>query len=515
MQQTLQPVAKLPLERTASGAVWSPDLTFAPDQPVIYIRQPTTPWTLIDRLRWHAPTVAAPVLLLTLVLLALSIRRTLHRPRQRGRIYCRRCNQELAPPIAGTDPDGGPAWLSPDAKCPECGRGGPRPPVRGRPRRLRLIPRLALGLAAIACCIAALLWALDFSGRTGQTWPIGGLDRLGWTAERRSPSGPGVHRISRYRLPSGRALGRLGDFPVRGMRNGMLSHDGRTYALALTPDPTSAVSDLLLIDTETGAQRRLRGTGTSLTEADLVGFSPDSSTLYVQWHRQNPAGPDAALEAIDTKTLARTEVATVPGRYEQTPRGLSTPFQRFVVGAPGDPIQWALVRVLNDPAAGLTAEITWPDGTTQRQTTAALAGKAFWEPSLAPGGSEIVMSVGTFATPVRIDIRTGQVTPVATPPPLNGGLPQHPRLETRFATSGVAIFDRESGLQIADLALGGLPATGAVISNDGRFVAIQVIAPRPGTPGLRPIDVDSTVDIYDLGQLPAIGGTPPPAPRGP
>jgi hypothetical protein len=299
------------------------------------------------------------------------------------------------------------------------------------------------------------------------------------------------------------------------MRNGMLSPDGRTYALALNPDPTSATSDLLLIDTDTGAQRRLPGTGAALTEADLIGFSPDSSTLYVQWHRQSPAGPDTSLEAIDTKTLARTEVATVPGRYEQTPRGLSTPFQRFVVGAPGDPVQWALVRVLNDPAAGLTAEITWSDGTTQRQTTAALAGKAFWEPSLSPGGSEIVMSVGTYATPVRIDVRTGVVKPVTTPPPLNGGLPPHPRLEARFGTPNVAIFDRDTGLQIANLALGGQPASGAVISNDGRFVAIQVIAPKPGTPGLRPIDVGSTVHVYDLGQLPGIGGPPPPAPRGP
>jgi hypothetical protein len=98
---------------------------------------------------------------------------------------------------------------------------------------------------------------------------------------------------------------------------------------------------------------------------------------------------------------------------------------------------------------------------------------------------------------------------------LNGGLPQHPRLEVRFATSGVAIFDRDTGLQIANLALGGQPATGAVISNDGRFVAIQVVTSKPGTAGLRPIDVDSTVHVYDLGQLPGIGGKPPAAPRGP
>jgi len=506
MQPTLEPIAKLPLAGSLDGSIYSPVLTFAPDRPELYIRQPVIPVTTRDLLRRHAPDVAAPLLLVTLVWLFWIIRRTAQRPRDRGRLYCRRCNHELIAPAAIIDQRGRARWGDADAKCGECGRGGGRPPVIGRRRRQRLLPVLAAGLTLIVALAAALFWSLEpLSAFGGTTWPRAGLDAVGWKVQRRIPERyPLPHRITRWEIPSGRSLGTLGEFNVRGMRNAMLSPDGKLFAMTIEPGSSGHWVARMLIDPPSYKARTQSMYTPQWSDADLVGFSADSTTVYLQCQRSFPSGFETALMAIDVASLEYHEIVRLPGAYSQGPAGPQFPFRRFMVGGEGDHARWAAATITHSATPpGVDVEMTWSDGDTQHTLAAAISGPAWWEPRLVPGGRAIDFPVGGAGAIARIDLSTGAVTSIPAPPAPSLLESPDSRIDVRWAAPNIEVIDVRSGRPLATLdAAGRMACHGAAISAGCRYVACQIVWTKPGTSGASPADTNSAVYVWDLGPSP-------------
>lgn len=486
MQPTLEPVAKIPLVTTHDGAVYTPALSFAPDGAVLYVRQPVHRIEVWDVLRWRAPDVAAPLLVVVLVWMVWAVRGIASRPRERGRVYCRRCNHELIAP-AVVVARGRAQWGEAGARCGECGRGGPRPPVVGRPRRSRLWPVLLGGVVATAALGGALVWSLEPLGTAGRTWPVAGLEGVGWTIQRATSRRELVHRITRWEVPSGRGMGSLGEFRVRGMFNAALSPDGRMFAVVgLDLDRGGAA--LRLIDAESGVGRDLR-LGEMGDETTLVGFSDDSRMVYIQRYIYSPPGFESALEAVEVQTMGSTEVARVP--VPQDGRGHFA----FLAGGPSDQMRWAAVRI--PPAAsGAGAEIIWSDGGPAKNLAAPITSTQWWKARLS-ADLRAVEVVGLKGEVERIDLATGAATAAPTPAAMSLLSERAGAVDVRWLSPGLEAADAGSGRRIAVLSTDGRnPAHGAAVSRDGRYVACQVVWAGPDQ-----AMTASAVYVWDLGPV--------------
>jgi hypothetical protein len=151
----LEPIASLPLRTSPDGSVTSPTLEFAPGGGTLNIVQQAGGGFWAHAL-WHAPTICAAGLLLSLALLATVVIRALRNRQRFGHFYCPRCNYDLTAP-GGMPPDPGP--------CPECGADTARRPARlGR----SFVSRAWKGIAAVTTlavfCTLALFLTLEPAG---------------------------------------------------------------------------------------------------------------------------------------------------------------------------------------------------------------------------------------------------------------------------------------------------------------------------------------------------------------
>lgn len=500
MQPQLPPVARVPIETLPSGAVSTPELTISTVRgvPVLYVRQPVMLLTTWDRMRWYGPEIGSVLVLAAAIWAVWVTWRVLRRPRKRGRVYCRSCNYEqVAPAVERTV--GGVVWASENSRCSECGRRQRLAIGRSRWRRLGVPLVICLGLL-VGGSVTLHSTLAPPAPWTGVPWPTAWVGRQmgSWAVARREPEQKG-HAVTRWELPSGRSLGTLCTEHIRAMRNGMLSPDGKVFAL-ITEEMNPWKCSLVFVDTESGARWEHEIASVVYSPAEMVGFSPDSKCLYVQrqW-AASPSSQEVTLEAWDVAARSVRQMATVPVPYHSAAAGMEAGFSRYLVNAQG---LWVLA-VLNRTATPMTgvADITAFDGVSEHKYSIALPSDNWYEPRLSDSGMLELPLVGAKAG-VSVDLATGATSPLVPLPPALARAPDG-RFEIRAGPSAAAVIGRD-GVQMASLTNPASPATTmwspATISKDGRWFAAMVIWLKPGVKPGSTVGTDYRAEalVWDL-----------------
>lgn len=505
MQPQLAPVAHVPIETLPSGAVHNPELTISTLQgsPVLYVRQPVLLLNDWDRVLWYGPEIGSILVGAAAIWAVWVIRRVMHRPRGRGRVYCGSCNYEQVPP-AVERVERGMVWASESSRCSECGRR--QKLVVGRSRWWRLgVPLVICGGMLIGGGILLRATLAPPEPWFSVPWPSAWVARqMGtWELARREREWPGGHKVTRWELPSGKPVGTLCTERVRGMRNSMLSPDGRTLVM-LTEERDPLCLSMMIIDTETGAKWESRGAIGSYTQRDLVGFSRDSKVVYVQrWRSVNAEVQELALESWNVESRNVTQIARVDVPYHNTTA--SSPeasFARFLVDERG---HWVLAAMSRTAAAmSSVADITAFDGIAEHKYSIPLPSNNWYEPRLAESGMlELPLTGGTAG--VSVDLATGAFSVVAMSPlpPLRS---QDGRLQIRTAAPGAVVVGRD-GTTLAKLVHPASTTVGwtpGAISKDGRWYSAMVMWLKPGAKAgsASPWDYAAEVLVWDLSGVP-------------
>lgn len=480
MQPTLQPIAKIPLEATPNGSVFSPSLAFSPDGTVLYVRQPVALAGVWDHVRWYGPDAASVLMLAALVWVLVVVARTMRRRQHADSVYCRGCNYELTPPIADEVRSGRAEWLTEDAKCPECGQRAKKGPVVGRPRWWRVLPWVA-GLGVVAAGWAGVLIAtlIPLRPMQGPTWPVPGIETR-WPAaafQKNHGRFPVKHRVTRWDPRTGSRLGSLGVEPLGGMDNAALSRDGKVMALgcwqSLAGDGSQSV---VLIDTATGARRELEWPPEHWRRPMVAGFTPDSSGVFVMSNLNLPSpgeALDVVVELVDVRTLERREVARV--RTELTVQQNNALYPYFIPDE-RDSDRWVLV-VLRTTLNGVEAEVlikgerTTQDSVRRMHLSFPAAGS--WYPPRRSGPGTVDIPLYTAGAPAgtRIDVALGTQAPLGAAPLARSA---DGAWEVRSAGTMCTLVDVNGGEAAVGTLTGG---SGHVISENGGLVAATVSLP--------------------------------------
>ncbi|MFN9968794.1 MAG: hypothetical protein ACK58T_02745, partial [Phycisphaerae bacterium] len=298
---------------------------------------------------WYAPNVATVALPLLVVALVWTLRRAIASPRRKGVIYCRGCNSELGLPHAGLGPNGRAAWLSEDARCPECGKRL-RSPVVGAGRGWRWLPPLVM-LVGIMCCAGAywktLVWHNPTMPQVYKTWPWEGLEkRLGTWAVMRADVGSvssGMTRVVRAPLPNS-AKAQVFRSNMFTWNVDVVSSDGR-YLAWVSRYPTGT---LWIGNTTTGGIAPIVLDEDSRARARVCGFSSDGRFVYVQVGTFPKVKPDSLVE-VELATGRQRVIASVMDDANLVASTQGSVISRFVVRDHPDGLVWA--HVAFDPSS--------------------------------------------------------------------------------------------------------------------------------------------------------------------
>jgi hypothetical protein len=283
MVPTIEPTVIIPVGKSLHGNASFVQLQFAGDPPALFVYESTSDYPWYRVVQWHAPTIAAVVMLLVFAAVVVKAWRVWRRPMADGLLYCRGCNHELGAPNAERS-SGGSRWMNEQARCPECGvrsEKAPRVGVSGW-KRLRLTLAVsALLIAAGATTLGLTLTPYPSAWRFGiePTWPVDGLMKKAgiFTLMRKMSSTDRIGiRISRIDIPSGGkrelvTVWKPGWIPL------FVSDDGRWV---VTSDGRRR-EVLLLIDAANGDRREVRLPIKENRYAQLVAFSTDSKRAYL------------------------------------------------------------------------------------------------------------------------------------------------------------------------------------------------------------------------------------------
>jgi len=162
----------IPMEQLKGGGMVVPRIEFSEDGSILTVLDGVDRPSLGWYARTYAPDAAGIGLMLALLLACVLLVRVLRFQRERGRIYCRKCNQELVEPQVRATEKGGVEVRDALAQCPECGVVlGSVLPVMGRGRSRRSVP-LAIGAIVIAAgFVYVIVWStrpLSPGGRRGR-----------------------------------------------------------------------------------------------------------------------------------------------------------------------------------------------------------------------------------------------------------------------------------------------------------------------------------------------------------
>lgn len=495
MPEPIATAAEIPLATNLDGSVTVPALEFSPDGSVLYVRQPVSHPSVWEYAAWYGPDVAGALLPIAFISGVVVLRRVLRSARERGRVYCRRCNYALTPPLAERDTSGR-VEVPVDARCPECGSTLSRVrPVIGRGIFARLWPVWGVAAPLALACIATLALTLQAwtPGGMTATWPVSGtqtpLARMGlgsWVVQKRfRPRRIGmVNQITRYALPKGERIGDVWTIATRGFNNGQLGAGGGTY-LSIVDDPGASGIRLLSIDTATGAHQSVP-LAQWTDGADIVGGSADGGSVYVQVVTNgrgpptsgSPSTSSVSLRAFDSRTLEAREIVSLERPLQARPSGWETAYHTYVINdsASGD-LRWALVSCYSDSARAPThADVVCFDGKDRREFVVPAAGSGWHRPRLLDEGRTLVINhYGRPMPPAtRVDLATGAIMSTPGLPVSNFGGSEDGRWRVVAGTKYLEVVDTRSGRVTACLNAPVLGSTSGVVSADGRRVACMM-----------------------------------------
>jgi len=501
MVPTIEPILTLPLDASPNGSVPTPSLCFAGDPPALYYC--TTVWNdpPYKIVWWHAPTVAAIVLPIALLVFLWLVRRYVSRPQGKGRLYCRGCNHELSVDQATVHPYGPAIWTTESSRCPECGQRSTRGPVQGSSRMRRATPIAAVGLLVLVCCsvLVLALNPLPPGVYPDPTWPWRGLEKaLGsWSLVRRMPvyGNSGFKRIVRVPLDGAAPQILLRD-QVSNWAEGFVSPDGKYVLNVAFQDG----SKLHITRADSGQRRTIEFGAEKFDLVRPVGFSNDNRIVYAQFE-QRMTKRLYQLYAVELESGAKTLLAEVQPE-PQAAGGPNVPLNpRFVVREIDGTVRWALLQM---PLSGgkIDSILTIPNGTSFMKFP--FTSRVQWSSPIhwLPDGRkiEIASDFGLFQG-VLLDTQTGQI---AYQPCLFPYAGEERGMYVDLQLEGHALKSRQ-GKAIGILGgAGDYPSDrGFAVSRDGRWAAAYVDVTPNRRAGSSP-DTQAEIWVWDLSQLPPI-----------
>lgn len=486
MQPTLEPIARIPLQVTREGSVFSPTVDFGPG--VVGVGQPVDRDSSAGQAVWYAPDVALVLVLLVPLLLARRVYRVVTRPQRPGVAHCRRCNYELSRP--------GPA------ACPECA-GPVHRPVLGRTGVERLVGPVLLSMLVLTACVGAFALLLEKPAWMGsRTWPapiVADLfPSLAYQKVYRPMNNDTL--VTRWRLPEGSgAPARLSPaVRVRGDAiNGVrMSPDARfVVACVSTYGVMGNSGGVQVTDTRDGSLKSLSLARPGVSTTPTVrGFSRDGSCVLIQvqsWDFQAPAiWCDCTLMSLDLATMVRSDIATVRCPTLMNSGSPQVPPQFFAVAEPaaaGSPCAWALFSQTQAPAvagAQQAGEVVVPEGDGVRRIPVTCSGRAFFEPRLSGDGGTLEVDLAGTVSPatLAVDLRAGTFREFAcaTVPGVRGRARGLAAAWPVAGGAGGALVREETGACVARLA-GTSGAATVELSADGRYAWAMEVTGPPST----------------------------------
>lgn len=238
-----------------------------------------------SRVMWHAPDVAASLLIVSLLWLRWMTWRGRKQGRTDGRVYCARCGHELTLPQVVVEGAVRVRWLSDAACCPEC--GGRDAVVAGLYRHLHAARRALCCLVAICCGV--VLWG-TLSGRTAaqgsfeprSAWPSWRLPALfpSWPLYR-TVSANSFAGVAIWRLRPGQVPERLLEGTSAGRR--FMEEGGRVIAIS------EGRNRIRTLDRRTNARRDWRIGDDEDAWAGVAGFGSSTPTVIAYSIRSRPS----------------------------------------------------------------------------------------------------------------------------------------------------------------------------------------------------------------------------------
>lgn len=305
---------------------------FSPDGSSLYARVVVPAIDIWPILVWYWPE-ALGVLLGLFTLFALwRWRAVSNRRRERGKSYCRKCNYEvsgLERERAGASQDALAATADASSvvaasvkKCPECGKElTSRATLLGRSTARRLRSLLALWLIAALGYSSLFIFKLPRQGTLSEWKSWCRKDLADWATNKQN-----TWLVSKIK-PCDRvieidpATGRIGrvvaTLPSLTYFNLGISPDGRLLFLGARDDRSISCIDVA----SGGVYRTARLPGAPnlmVQNPAVIGFSPDGTAAYVQWHDR--ALGTSGVSAWDLSTNTVTAALTVPA-YEDNRSG--------------------------------------------------------------------------------------------------------------------------------------------------------------------------------------------------
>ena len=493
------------MEQLKRGGMAVPRIEFSEDGSILavvdWVDRPSLCWYA----RTYAPDGAGIALVIALMLACVLLVRGLRRQRERGRIYCRKCNQELVAPQVRVSEEGGVEVCDGLGQCPECGVVlGSALPVMGRGRARRSLP-LAIGALVIAVgFVGVIVWSTRPIRPGGQAWPFAGVERamMGFARERVWIDEEPVTRIRRWSLPE------MGVIDERVVRRGdgigtWVLPDGRREVRISTRDRVATKYVATIRELATGREWSidLCGLQGGYGGGSLVGFDSAGDRAYLSTLSSTAAHngePFYVIWELDIPHATKREIAhvEVPLIPSQGPA-----YSTFFVTR-CEPLEWCGVIPAPQIRSGLTmATIVRGDanGVTGKSAASAPACLMY---ALVGGGRQIEM----FDGPQRyaVDVESGQTTLLPTGVGELEGQSRNRRFELRSDKSGVWLKDRlaESMPVLLQRKSPGSRTGNGGVSDDGRFAAVLVTGfamPPSGVRTVRPVST-SEICVWDLGR---------------
>lgn len=368
MQNVIDPTITVPLGVSPDGTFVEPQIAIAGTPSNVFIAEAVWNTTLWQWFTWHAPTIWLIAFVVLAIVLGRRIYAVLKRPQEIGKWYCSGCNQLLASPHITDEKKA--AWATAESRCPECGERSERGPIAGTKAAFRvsrlILPLWVIGWLLVMSFMNNVSWGKKGIGQARETWPVAGLEPVmgSWALYRTKP----IEDVQGQRFwkldPIGGEKTELGLIPS--VRYGMLQF--------VSPDGKSIVAregdanGIVLIDTATGSQRRVRlsGGGGSGGSGDakfthVEGYSDDGKIAFVS--AVGLADRTDELFAVELASgnveligrVVRAGVGTLGGNAHSNGQF------RVKLGAQ-DPVWIHIEQISNWPAQDVQTYVRWTQG---------------------------------------------------------------------------------------------------------------------------------------------------------
>ncbi len=508
MVPTIEPTLILPLERSPGGGAGMPLFRFAGDPPYLFVCEGIWGYPWYRFLQWHAPTIAAVVLLLTLGAMSVRALRRWRWPRSVGLIYCRHCNHQLSPPNAAVDEAGRAKWLTEAALCPECGTRTGNVPAVGLSCGKRTGLEWLIGLPlAVGCAVVLALTLSPYPGNqrfvTEPTWPVAGLEKhAGIFALTRRMDSIDQHgmRITRVDPRSGetKVLLRLWK---PGWSDPFVSPDGRW----VVQSDGRQRSVLLLVNCESGRVREVPIPVPFDRYVRVSAFSTDSKRMYVDSHDSRRDRETCTLWCIELETGAIKEIKKLEIEHPAEWRDRTSSGSCFAVRDDGGDVRWVHQQMYGQARTGKGLYVfrrPSGDGVEAIEFPDSHLGITSW-PILLEDGS--ISFADFYDDPHAIvDLKARKIVP-----PRGGSDALWRNGYFNWSGDGYRVMEwrKDEPVAILSIPLGSNPSTKLQVSADARWAVAFVNRMPPGTaPGVRPAIQDRIYEIrlWDLSRLPQV-----------